>query len=1040
MKPLEIALSLALSVGLLGFVLPNIATAATIPLAQVPAANSNKPPSPNMIISVDDSGSMGAIGMANLRSALTQAFSPVNLPDDTVRIAWQTMNGACRTIPSNIGLCGNKNTMDSLSGQHRLDFNAWVATLAVAGSTPTHQMVLNAGRYMSLGLGINNPWASNPGTTELPYLGCRKAYHVLMTDGGWNSFFTGINNYFSGGQAATPFVSGNADGTGGTLPDGTVYAPNTSQTRYIGDTFGTVSTPTLSDMVFAHWATDLQSGIPNQVEPLIKEQGTTNVGATALSQYWNPKNDPATWQHLVTYTLGFNGAAAWPIDNATVPIFGTNTYDGDYPALINATKTWYNPLIVNEDRRAQELWHMALNSRGEFVPAVGNGVQNLVDAFNRIIKTIVTDTSQPLTSISATGSSLATNFDVFEAGYNATNWTGKVVALPVSKTTGAIGSIPKWNSATQLDALTAAQIDARLVLTHSGLAPTPFRYANLSVVQQTALRGTGKAAVGTERVNYIRGDQSLELSAGPYRKRSSRQGDIVNSSVWYTGEPLSSDLSAAYQAFRTTYKNRTPIVYVGGNDGMLHGFDATLDTIVGGVPVTSANAGKERLAYVPQGLVTQLNPLTDPSYTHRYYVDGNPFTGDIQVNGNWGTYLVSGLGGGGKGYFVLNVTNPAGFTEANAATIVVTDKTATLDPDIGYIYAQPVQDPTLAARTRQIVKLNDGGGYVVMGNGYNSTNERAALIAQKLTDTNPTIVPVELTLGQANGLAAPLLIDINGDKKPDIAYAGDLKGRIWKFDLRSNAPLGWTVAFGGQPLFTATVGGVPQPITTAPTWKPHPDGGIMLSFGTGRNLTVADRTDTQTQSVYSVRDDTPITISPITNQITFGTGSFNLTRSSLVQQTLTASGTSYITSTFAVPYSGGSAKFGWFVDLPAGMRTSSNANDNIGPNFAIRTIVPGVGGSSVESCDPVSTGKNYYFVFNSFLANTSKSPYIGGATGVNGVLTGSGSGVVVCDATRCTVVQPGENDGTGAILPPKLPPPDQDSRKNPGYAGWREIP
>ena len=1024
LAPIQLALLLALAAAMGSLYFPNAARAAQLSLAQVPPSNANKPPVPNMVISVDDSGSMGQSGIDTLKSALTQAFSPVNLPDGTVRLAWQTMNGACRTIPSNIGACGNKNAMKLFAGQHRLDFDAFVASLVSGGGTPTHQMMNNAGNYMSLGLGLNNPWASDPGTTELPYLGCRKAYHVLMTDGGWNTATIG---------------GGNIDGTAKTLPDGTAYAPNTSQTRYIGDAWGTAAITTLSDLAWKHWSTDLQPGISNQVIPTIKEPGVATVGATALTQYWNPKNDPATWQHLVTYTLGFNGAADWPI-RAGVAQYDTTTYNGDYPALVNGTLGWFNPLAGNESDRAAELWHMALNSRGEFVPAIGAGVQNLVDAFNRIIQTIVTDTSQPLTSIAASASSYSNGLTVYESGYNAINWTGKLVALPITAGTGVVGTTPIWSAATLLDGLTDADMNNRVVLTNNGAAGVPFRYANLSLVQQAAFRGSGNATVGADRVNYIRGERAKEASVGPYRKRQSRLGDIVNSNLWYTDSPLRRDNSAGYLAFRSANINREKMIYVGANDGMLHGFNAT--------------TGVEKIAYVPNGLTTQLNPLTDPSYSHRYYMDGNPFTGDANESG-WKTFLASGLAGGGKGYFILNVTNPAGFGDAAAAGTVVTDTTATVNPDIGYIYAQPVVDRTTQKLSTQITKLNDNSSYVVMGNGYNSTNERAALIVQRLVDTPPTIIPVELTVGQANGLAAPLVIDLNGDKIPDIAYAGDLKGRIWKFDLTAGNSGAWKVAFSGQPLFTATSpGGVVQPITTTPTWKAHPAGGIMLAFGTGRNLTVADRTDTQVQSIYSVWDKTPYTISSVDNSITFGAGSSNLTRANLVQQTITStvnvSGqTEFKTSANPVNYSGVGGKYGWMLDLPTKMRAITNANDFNGNQFNIRTFEPGIGGTSVESCDPVSIGKNFFFIFDMFLANnTSKSPYTGGANGVNGLSTVSSAGVIVYSKDGFKVVGTGSVNATGGIDPAGGAGGGGNCPEGlcgtdplgPRFGGWREIP
>lgn len=94
---------------------------------------------------------------------------------------------------------------------------------------------------------------------------------------------------------------------------------------------------------------------------------------------------------------------------------------------------------------------------------------------------------------------------------------------------------------------------------------------------------------------------------------------------------------------------------------MLHGFSAT--------------DGTEKIAYVPRGVVGGLKNLTDKDYQHRYYVDGSPMTGDIKDGSTWKTLLVGTLGAGGKGYFVLNVTDPAGFGTASASDLVVMDRT-----------------------------------------------------------------------------------------------------------------------------------------------------------------------------------------------------------------------------------------------------------------------------------------------------------------------------------------------------------------------------
>ena len=290
-------------------------------------------------------------------------------------------------------------------------------------------------------------------------------------------------------------------------------------------------------------------------------------------------------------------------------------------------------------------------------------------------------------------------------------------------------------------------------------------------------------------------------------------------------------------------------------------------------------------------------------------------TGDVnlsQTGSNWRTMLVGTLGAGGRGYFVLDVTNPSEFSEGNARTLVMLDKTRhvsetyadcsiltnntaqtacleTEDRDLGHVFASPVLDEINPKRSSQITRMNDNRWAVVMGNGYNSKNERPVLLIQYLDGAKElkrlvatgTAAPRSNANTRDNGLSAPRLVDINSDGRPDVAYAGDLQGNMWKFDLASGTSGDWKVAFDGAPLFTARGPAAPtesinartltQPISAPPSVRANSRkktittstgtesvnvGGMMVAFGTGLNV---DKTDPETmavQTVYSVLDNT----------------------------------------------------------------------------------------------------------------------------------------------------------------------------------------
>ena len=888
-------------------------------LAQSPPASVKPYVAPNVIISVDDSGSMGwPVGgsgprrndarMNVLKDALRSTFSDHSLlPDGQIRLAWQAMwNNGGSPGAGNVNQPGMaENSMRPLESTHRTNFLDFVNRLRPSGGTPSHPMFKQADAYMRRGLDENSPWASKPGEQGAPYLACRRNYHIFMSDGRWNTY-----------ENQVP-PSGEGDSFTQTLPDGKTY---NKQRPYADNANGT-----LADWAFYSWAKPLQtSGLTGQVKTTDEYNAapaTESFGPGAtLDKYWNPKYNPATWANMVTYTIGFsNDAVTWPGDPTIIAPTQKVPFDytGSFPDLVTGAR-WWPAMSLGESVRALDLWHAALNGRGRFYAV--EQAEDLEKAFREILGKINSE-NKPGTSSAATSGSSVSRSDVgqYVAEYDPKKgWSGTIKAYKVKADGTAEAEGAPWDAAgtaKKLDDLSNAAIASRVVLSWGDATAVnrgaPFKWASdesrLSTAQKTALGGQ-------DQLNYLRGDKSKQRASvddttQPFRWRASRQGDIVNSQVWYTGRPVSNHALPGYSAFTRINRNRTPMLYVGGNDGMLHGFSVK-------------DGGTELLAYVPRGVYGNLKKLTEPNYSHRYFVDGSPMTGDVNIANNpsdttiapdWRTLLVGTLGAGGRGYFVLDVTNPdkepdgtnikaPKFAEGNAAQLVVMDRTllATevttpdLDDakaDLGHVTAAPVRDEDIGQRAAQITRLNDDRWAVVMGNGYNSANQRPVLLIQYLDGAKELLrIPVttdDAGTGEAqdNGLAAPQLVDLNGDGRADVVYAGDNRGNLWKFDLTAITPgedangivtgTGWKVAFGGQPLFTAEHGSGPsakrQPISAPPivrandrmqqvgtgaSLKTVPVGGMMVAFGTGRNVTTADPGSTDVQTLYSVLDNT----------------------------------------------------------------------------------------------------------------------------------------------------------------------------------------
>lgn len=453
-------------------------------------------------------------------------------------------------------------------------------------------------------------------------------------------------------------------------------------------------------------------------------------------------------------------------------------------------------------------------------------------SLKRFLDVISTTTSSA--AVAANSITLQTSTRIYQARFDSKDWSGDLVASPLAPD----GSImtPVWSSKGKLQSQGAA--DRRIITTtQTNKLGVPFLWGNanssdrdgIDPAQKLLLCPTctaGAETLGSNRLAFLRGDPSVE--GGLIRRRAYILGDLVNSEPLYVGAPIpfypESIAPGSYLTFTQTWANRLHMLYIGGNDGMLHGF--------------RADTGAEQFGYVPRAVYPNLAALTAVDYTkaHRYYVDGGPRAQDawLATAGAWRTLLVSGLGAGGAGVFALDITNPADFeTQASGMYKVLWDLTAsdTGFGNLGYSFSRPA-----------IVRLPDGnlGGVwaAAFGNGYGNTAatgpgkaslfivnaEIGALLSEVVADPGPN-----------NGLSSVAPVDYNGDFKVDYIYAGDIKGKLWRFEPDGSGA--WKVSFNGKPLFAGTA-----PITTRPEVIAHPLGGVMVLFGTGSYYRFMDRT------------------------------------------------------------------------------------------------------------------------------------------------------------------------------------------------------
>lgn len=668
----------------------------------------------------------------------------------------------------------------------------------------------------------------------------------------------------------------------------------------------------------------------------------------------------------------------------------------------------------------------------------------MIAAIRKVFAAVV-NAGGTLAGVALSSNTVYTDQTIYTPGFD-NQWNGKLTALPLVRDSSgnvSVSTTALWEAGSKLTSRTATR--AIYTLNSDSNAGAQFLWANLSKTQQDQLNlnpDTGAAdGQGSKRLDYLRGDRSQEsngLGGGIFRQRQTLLGDIINSGPVYVGPPASSQVGTGYSTFYSTYQSRTPVVYVGANDGMLHGFNA--------------NTGDEVMAYVPNALFGTLNQLTSTTYNHRAYVDATPTVSEAQIGDAWKSILTAGFGGGAQGVFALDVTDAAGsigsgFGGAN----VLWEFTDKDDPDMGNVMGRPVIAKLMKGKDTNGLPVYDW--YVIVGNGINTnvddknSNPAAPSVLfilslnksgtgkwvrntnyWKITTPGATVSPA-----MANGMSTPALI-AGASGATMLAYAGDLQGNLWKFNL-SGASSTWNEntdgalpAFGGsavQPMFIATdkALGQRQPITMQPSVAYAP-GGYIVMFGTGK--------------YYELADTDP---NPATGNAFYGIFDGNGTayakeRKNLNQLTVTANGSAVnITGTAVGLGFSGLRKPGWVIDF------LSNSERQITSAALSNGLV------YFNSIDTATTNCNTSGSSRSYMLNVLTGlPGNGSTTGLQSSSLLGAPSIIVTSTTTGTrgsvggVIQTTTTQtisfGADGSLKVSTSTPNQ---QRPGRQGWREV-
>jgi type IV pilus assembly protein PilY1 len=413
----------------------------------------------------------------------------------------------------------------------------------------------------------------------------------------------------------------------------------------------------------------------------------------------------------------------------------------------------------------------------------------------------------------------------YTPSYRSEDWSGDLQAHAVDAE-GAEGAL-LWRASAQLPAPALRNIWTGSI-NADGRGAVRFDWTSLSAAGMSGLLGS---AASQRLLDYLRGDRAGE--GDTYRVRGGTLGDIVNSQpvvvrdradFQYGFLPAGTPGRDSYRSFLRDKAARAGVLFFGANDGMLH--------------AVRESDGIEVFAFIPSAVLPRMVALASPDYIHRFYVDGPLAEGDAWWDARWHNVLVGTTGAGPAAVYAIDVTDPT----ALRGTSVLWEFNAQRDAELGSVLSAP-----------ETGVMRDGQWVAVFGNGYGGAAGRARLYIVNL-QTGALVRSLDAHGGPGNGLGGVRVVR-DGSNRIVGAYAGDLAGNLWRFDLSSADPAQWRVGFAGLPLFTARdAAGKPQAITAAPEYLAHPQGGLLVLSGTGRLFEDQDLGDIQVQALYGLWD------------------------------------------------------------------------------------------------------------------------------------------------------------------------------------------
>ena len=833
------------------------------------------------------------------------------------------------------------------NSEQRAQFYRKVYNTFPGGSTPIRAALSKAGQiYAGQLISTDN---------DPVQFSCQKNVSILFTDGFWTT--SGETSTYGPFQIDGKTEVGNQDKD---LPppkgEGSAVWSNS-----------------LADVAAYYYETDLRTPTLNNC------RGDKNVceNNVPLAKDGTGKN----FQNMITHTVGLGAKGLLDYqDNYETAL------SGDFYDIKNKIRGWPAPTANNDQAKIDDLWHAAVNSGGKYFYV--NDSKNLIQKLSETLTVIQAKEGSAAAAASSSQEPVQRNNMVYISSYRSLAWDGDIEARDITLSSVGVSAELKWSAQNELDKVVAKSSDDRKIYffaKNSSRNLKEFKWNVLNAEEKKLFTFNCKAKpfpltqcnflnalnqdILSEKdfVDYLRGSRLYENKENNtrrlFRSREHVLGAIINAKPLFVGMPAFSYIDNNYSEFRDSKQNaRQAMIYAAANDGMLHAFNA--------------DNGKEEWAFIPSAVLPNLVQYADYKFSDNfsYLLDGSPVAGDICPSApttqcdadKWKTILVGGLGGGGRQFYALDITDPK-----NPQALWEFDTLQ--DKNLGYAYGNPII--TKQANGQWIVALTSGYNNVNPGDGkgYLYILDAASGRLLKTIPTNSGSPTSPSGLAQINSWINSIY-----DNTSLRFYGGDLNGKLWRFDNNNIIP---PVGEEAVEIASLTYADKPQPITIKPELSEIKYNGLsipVVSIATGKYLGFSDIGDTSVQSVYTFKDNlSSVGLGKISDRTDIVKLSMsNVANVTPPQKTVDEQNVDWI------------LKSGWSLDLIVGdKKTGERVTLDIDQQSGVLQFV-----SNVPSTTPcVFNGESWFYNVNyknGTYVSTAKNKAIGTKLPVNSLVAG----------------------------------------------------